>query len=313
LTTITAKIIADSISPAGIRLTTMELRYPRMIHSEVMTHRKFSRNARSSRAVPTAKLIEEVTNDPVIPLSIGKNRPGMQAGGDLSDDAAAEVREEWLRASRHTVESAQRLLELSVHKQIVNRVLEPFLHIDVLVSATEWVNFYGLRTDAAAEPHIRMLAEAMFAAHSESEPVPLKPGEWHLPYVSADEYQAIDVTDRIPLGLAHLTTNDIAIRLSVARCARISYRPFDGKADIASELDRHDKLVGASPLHASPAEHQATPDELLEMGSASFKPHPVWEYAQQHGNLTGWRQYRKMIRGENRAPFGRSLPKGVVA
>lgn len=301
MTTISAAILADSVSPDGIRLTTLHLRYPRMIHAEFMTHRVFSRNARSSRAVPVETLIREVEADPVIPLHWGANQKGMQADRECDAAVGLALRDDrphkpvigisresaWLRARDEAVRHARAFHEAGYHKQVVNRLLEPFMHIDVVVTATEWANFLALRDHHMAEPHIAILARQVKAAFAASEPRLRLPGLWHLPYVRADEFE-------LPL--------DVQIKLSVARCARISYQPFDGNASIEAEIARHDALVGAVPMHASPAEHQATPDIFSHTTFEDGKPPLcVWENSHEHGNLRGWRQYRKTLAGENLA------------
>ncbi|MGG3810935.1 FAD-dependent thymidylate synthase [Methylorubrum rhodesianum] len=287
MTTISATIIRDSISPTGIRLTTMHLRYPRFIHAELMTHRVFSRNARSSRAVPVETMLREIETDPVVPLHWGANQKGMQAdrecsatvrlGGDFEDRAGA-----WLWARDRAIDAATAFSDAGYHKQVVNRLLEPFMHIDVLVSATEWANFLALRDHHMAEPHIAMLAREVRAAFQASAPDELSPGAWHLPYVTDEEQAARDI--------------ETCIKLSVARCARISYRPFDGSGSVEAEVARHDALVGAAPMHASPAEHQATPDS-----QNGLHPPIEWNHPEEHGNFRGWRQYRKTLSGENQA------------
>ncbi|MGF3022668.1 FAD-dependent thymidylate synthase [Methylobacterium aquaticum] len=295
MTTISATLIADSVSPAGIRLTTMHLRYPRFIHSEFMTHRVFSRNARSSRAVPVETMLREIETDPVVPLHWGANQKGMQAdrecdapvlmleiNGDILSEHDREAA--WLAACSAATRAAQSFHDAGYHKQVVNRLLEPFMHIDTLVTATEYANFLGLRDHHAAEPHIAMLAREMRIAMAASEPNTLSEGEWHLPYITPAELAAHD--------------KETLIKVSVARCARISYRPFDGSGSIEAEIARHDALVGAVPMHASPAEHQAVPDVRRSNGVGGYAG---WWHPQEHGNLHGWRQYRKMLRGENLA------------
>lgn len=276
MTTISAKIIADSVSREGIRLTTMQLRYPRWIHAEFMTHRVFSRNASSSRAIPVGKLIEDVERNPAVPMHWGRNEPGMQARAVL-DPAEAEVaREEWMIALRHALTQARRFAEIGAHKQLVNRLLEPFSHINVVVTATDWQNFFALRRHDDAEPHIHMLADRMFEAMSASEPKLLLPGNWHLPY--ADDLLGRTTLDRT--------------RASVARCGRVSYLTHDGRTPtLAEDLDLYGRLAGSDPLHASPAEHQASPDWITISGE--------WRHPDLHGNLTGWMQFRKMLPGEN--------------
>ena len=299
MTTISAKIIADSISLEGIRLTTMHLRYPRFIHAELMTHRVFSRNARSSRAVPVERMIQEVIDDPVIPIHWGKNQPGMQAYeecnneviiGWASDDFAWGTREQaWLVCRDAAVVQAKAFAQAGYHKQIVNRLLEPFMHIDVLVTATDWNNFFVLRDHEAAEPHIQVLAREMKKVMEDSTPAKLEPDQWHLPYINSEDW-GYALTCNI-FGYPSVSSfEEFLLHVSVARCARISYAPFDGDASYERELERYELLVGSTPLHASPTEHQATPDEF-KLGS--------WEFPEQHGNLRGWRQYRKMLPNEN--------------
>ncbi len=284
--TITAAIIADSVSPQGIRLTTMQLRYPRFIHSEFMTHRVFSRNASSSRAIPVERLIQDVIDDPAMPVFWGSNKPGMQAGEELTGHERDVAITAWLATRDRCVEVARAMAGYGIHKQIVNRIIEPWCHINVVCTATEWSNFYALRRHPDAQPEMKALADAMWKAHDLNVPEELTPGLWHLPYVAGHDLTAVK-------------GHDTAIRLSVARCARVSYFTHEGKPpDIEADLKLYDRLVGSVPLHASPAEHQATPDGF---GSAAAQYWSVaeWDHPQQHGNFTGWRQYRKMLPNES--------------
>lgn len=299
--TITAKVICDSISPDDIRLTTLQLRYPRFIHAEFMTHRVFSRNARSSRAVPVERMIEEVLDDPATPSHWGKNKRGMQADEESDEPVSlgfgTYTRETaWRRAMFEAVGVARAFADAGYHKQIVNRLLEPFMHIDTLVTSTEWSNFFALRDEPGAQPEMQELARAMKAAMEASTPKLLQPGQWHLPYVDAQiEDDGLQSYRRAigEFGMHFLEVED-AKKLSVARCARLSIKPFDGNDTIEAELARFDRLMGAHPKHASPAEHQATPDYQLgdDWGN------PYWKHPEEHGNFRGWRQYRKMIPGE---------------
>jgi hypothetical protein len=289
MTTITAKVIEHSVSRHGIELATLQLRFPRFVLAEFNTHRVFSRNARSSRAVPVERMIQEIETDPVIPLHWGANQKGMQASQECDAEVEAwnylgcpsgpfleEVtnREAWLLARDWAVDSAKAFAKAGYHKQVVNRLLEPFMHIDVLVSSTNWSNFLALRDHPDAEPHIAILAREIRAALDGSTPWLLQPGDWHLPYISTEERNAHDL--------------DTQRKLSVARCARISYTPFDGNGSIDAELARYESLVGSAPIHASPCEHQATPDYRIP-----YAPH--WKHADQHRNFRGWRQFRAMI------------------
>ena len=195
--TIEAKVVLDSISEEGVRLTTMELTYPRFIHAEFMTHRVFSRNASSSRAIPVEKMIERVKKEPAEPVHWGKNQPGMQANEELQWDALVQTRKAWLEARDAAVKFAARMHELGAHKQIVNRVLEPFSHITVLVTATEWDNFFALRCHPDADPTMRTLAEAMREAMAASDTYNAQPGwSWHLPYITEADWRTDQVQFR---------------------------------------------------------------------------------------------------------------------
>jgi thymidylate synthase ThyX len=327
--TISAKIIADSISLEGIRLVTVQCRYPKFIHGEVMTHRVFSRNASSSRAIPVERLIKDVLDDPVIPMHWGKNQPGMQANEecnekvwsldhcDLDNSSVIEnwnglngngqyyqvSREDaWLAARNLAIDAALHFKESGYHKQIVNRLLEPFCHINTLITSTEWSNFFALRCHPDAQPEMQMLADAIFSAMADHDPTPLKSNEWHTPYISKNE----DVGD-FPIT-DHDFINDYyfsrAVRISVARCARVSYLTQEGKTpNIEDDLKLYSRLVGSKPLHASPAEHQARPDTgkfvsgVVDRQITDMTP-KCWNNWHLHGNLRGYIQYRKTLPGE---------------
>jgi hypothetical protein len=277
-----AKIIEDSVSPQRIRLTTMELRYPRFIHAEVLTHRKFARNASSSRAIPVSKLIEDALGDPAMPIHWGRNQPGMQAREELIGLPREVTIASWLRARDAAVEQARLMVAHGAHKQIVNRILEPFTHIRVVVTATDWANFFALRRHPDAQPEIKRLADLMWIAMRSSEPTPLKPGEWHLPYVESHERQVLSLSN--------------ARKVSTARCARASYRLHDGSPSaLDQDIRLYESLMEANPKHASPAEHQATPDRLI-FGLPRLPL--LWAKPRQHGPLHGWVQHRKTLAGE---------------
>lgn len=283
--TIEAEVICDAEAPCGIRLTTLRLRYPRFIHAELMTHRVFSRNARSSRAIPTARLIEEVENDPVVPIEFGRNRKGMQASDPLIEEEADAARNTWLKARDEAVYHAKMMAGL-VHKQHVNRLLEPFAHIDVLVTSTDWMNWFVLRDHEDAQPEIRELAQAMARAMGESGPVPLGDGDWHLPYIEdRDEEAVVDLfaNGTLEYPMTEATLFVALAKVSAARCRRISYKPFDGsKASAEADLARFDEMVKARPMHASPMEHQA-----MATGDPKVRS----------GNFRGWIQFRQCLAG----------------
>lgn len=241
---IKAEVVADSVSPCGARLTTMVWTYPRRIHSEIMTHRMLTKSSASSRAIPQNKMLELIEADPCLPISWGKNQRGMQQGEDVDEATAHDAVEVWLRARDSAVHYARLLQGLGLHKQIGNRLTEPFMWITVIVSATDWDNVWGLRCHPAAEPHFQDLAYKARAALESSEPRKLCGGEWHLPFVDGT-----DVVD--------LQNPDDVFKVSMARCARVSYLNHEGKRDIDSDLSLFDKLVGSDPKHAAPSEHVA--------------------------------------------------------
>lgn len=286
---ITVKVLADSLAPCGKRLTTMEWKYPRSIHSEIMTHRMLSKNSASSRAIPTEKLIQMVLDDPFIPEYIGANKSGMQAGEELSEEQKQLARSVWDTAMRNAVISARALLAMGVHKQVVNRIIEPWMWITIIVSATEWDNVWGLRCHPMAEPHFQKLAYMARDAMNASTPNPLKAGEWHLPLVDVDvdDVYALNTYD-----LAHEEPSGVIwnrVKVSVGRCARVSFLTHEGKREIEKDIELHDRLVVQEPLHASPAEHVA---------QALATP-------ERHGNFIGWKMYRKFLPNEN---IGGPLP-----
>ena len=314
------KINTFSVSPQGIPLVTAEARYWRGIHAEVKTHRSFSTNSRSSRAVPVSKMMEEIAEDPFVPKHWGKNQKGMQATEECVEKVWAFDRlsidflhremdreEAWRNARSWALECAAGFHNAGYHKQIVNRLLEPFMMIDTLITSTNWANFFALRDHKDAEPHLRDLAQMAkeeFRAWKGKAKL-LQPGEWHLPYITEDDLR------QIPMFLKQSFDDmEFARRVSAARCARISYAPFDGNASYEAELARYDQLVTNWPVHASPVEHQATPDRY-----ASQYEGGVWEYPGQHRNFRGWRQYRAMIPMEttwDTAETDRKLLEGLL-
>ena len=263
---INVKIIADSINSRGKRITTFELVYPRFIHAELMTHRVFSRNASSSRAIPVKNMIGIVRDEPAMPIHWGKNKPGMQADAQLEGNAKLMAVALWLEAAQNASDTAEAMMNLGLHKQVANRILEPFQHIHVVLTATEFDNWNALRCHPDAQPEIQALAMMMREGRESNIPSYLKDGGWHLPYV----------TDK-SLDLA------TARKVSAARCCRVSYLKHDGTtASIAEDVALCDRLAGSVPIHASPFEHQAVAD-------ASARNWDYW------GNFVGWAQNRKLI------------------
>ncbi len=276
--TTTATMIKDSISPEGIRLPTMALRYPRIIHSEFMTHRDKSRNAGSSRARPLSKVRSSIRIDPAYPASFGANQKGMQAGGELEGWRGALAKGTWDFHRQVSLLCSWLTEKAGAHKQIGNRLTEAHDHIEVVVTATNWANWDALRDHPAADPTIQLLAKAIKKCMEGSTPNLLQPGEWHLPYVM--DYEVRDQ------GIEEAKV------MSVARNARVSYHLYDGeRADYVNDLRLYNQLIG-TPVHASPFEHIATPDVKWKSKNRWAKPH-------LHGNLRGWIQLRQTIEGES--------------
>ncbi len=257
-----AEVLLDSVNPAGQRLTTFVLRFPRFVLPEFNTHRMFSRNASSSRAIPTTKLMQQLREDPVLPVEWGRNQAGMQAHQLLDGEAAQSAEAAWLAARDAALAHAEQLRATGVHKQIVNRVLEPWMWASVIVSSTTYENFFALRCHADAQPEIKRLADLMRTALQASTPVPRTAGEWHLPFVGPEDAE-------LPL--------DIRKQVSVARCARVSYLTHVGTRDIEADKLLHQRLLEAG--HWSPFEHVAVADA----GGQCFN------------NFGGWQAYRHQM------------------
>lgn len=263
---IEAKIIADSIGKNGVRFTTLQVKFHRFILPEVNTHRVFSRNYSSSRAIPTHKILEQIKNDPAMPVFWGRNQAGMQAKEELQGADRKTVISGWKIAAEEASFLAAQMSNLGVHKQIVNRIIEPFTWSNGIISATDWDNFFEQRIHPDAQPEIQALAIAMKDAMDISEPKYLEEGEWHLPYIRNNELH-LDI--------------ELLKKISAARCCRVSYNKHDGSnPSVEEDLVLFDKLAGSVPMHCSPLEHQATPD---------------YAFCNSHlyGNLRQWIQFRK--------------------
>lgn len=285
--TIEAEIVADSINAQGNRLTTFKLRYPRFIHAEFMTHRDFSRNASSSRAIPVKRMIEDLRRDPAMPTYWGSNKPGMQAGEELGHLNRQNCEVEWRQAMEICIAHAEEMMEYGLHKQIANRILEPWAHINVVVTATNYTNFFNLRCHPDAQPEIKVLADLMRKRMGESKPALLGAGQWHLPFIQPADWLDRGIAPGTPYQANPELVNALR-RISVARCARVSYLTHAGKqATEIEDLLLYDRLLTSEPLHASPAEHQATPDYKISATK--------WLNTSLHGNLKGWMQFRKML------------------
>ena len=332
---ISAEVLCHSVSEQGQEILTYVLEYPRMIHSEIMTHRLISRNAASSRAIPFAKMKEQLRG---IPVRFGKNVSGMQDSGDHKEfvklhqfmpvgtsdtyegmyeqsEYSFTPEQAWEEAKESAVTFSEAFSVAGFHKQVFNRLTEPFQMMRTIVTATEWDNFFWLRNHEAADPTLHELARCMWEAKQQSKPQLLKAGQWHLPYVDASNYN----TEVTTLGFyiaeeagPLFITLEQAIKVSAARCAAVSFRNIDYGLEKCLEV--YDRLVGDDRKHASALEHAATPIAASQSGYDGCSPvinfHGIsstWQEGISHvdrngdfwsGNLKGWLQYRKLIPGE---------------
>ena len=268
-----AKVIAHSKSPEGHEVVTFNLSYWRAIHAELMTHKAPSRNASSSRAIPVQRMLKMVWSDPARPIYWGSNRPGMQAGEELTGWRRLVARMLWRSAAVSAVAHSWGLMKVGLHKQVANRVTEPYQRINVVFTVQRACleDIFALRDHPSAQPEFRVLAQEMKAALSISIPRQLRHGEWHLPFVHPGADRGLE----LPQQLA----------ASAARCARVSYMNHDGSTpDIRKDVELHDSLKGSVPPHMSPFEHQ-------------LKCMPLYlvESKNQYANFYGFMPYRTMM------------------
>lgn len=261
-TTHSARVIADSVSEAGKRITTIEATLPRIVLAELNTHRRLSRNSASSRAVPVRKMIERVRRDPYIPDEWPANCRGMSPHSEVIMPYVERCA--WLEDVEHACRKAENRAARGLHKEIANRPLEPFMWHTVVITATEWDNFLNLRCNAATSRPLRLTALAIREALAASTPTPIPTGGWHLPFIRPEDRAECAPEDLIPI--------------STARCARVSYLTHDGRRDHSADLDLYARLLNGG--HMSPFEHpaQALADPCLPSG-----------------NFRGWHQHRKSI------------------
>ena len=303
-TSIKATVICDSISEQGVRLTTFEIEYPRIVMSEFNTMRAISKNSSSSRAIPVSKMLEHTQNINLKPIYFGSKKSGMQAGDELDGNDLINAKLFWEAALFDAVTWATELDELGVAKEVTNRLVEPFQLVKVVCTATDWENFFNLRLHPDADPNICMLAYKMYQAMQESKPYLLKVGEWHLPFVN------VGWNGKGEMCYADEDFNFVeleqAIKLSAASCASVSYRTEGMTLEKADKI--FDMLIKAEVVHSSPLEHCATPvkpkfNELGKVRVNCSEPQS-WEDGVTHmnkqgelcsGNLRGFIQYRHLL------------------
>lgn len=285
-----AKVIADSTFENGTRLTTMEIKLHRFVLAELNTHRVFSRNSASSRAIPVSKQLQRIRDNLAMPVVWPKEQKGMQGGETHDDETVERLTDLWYSAAADVCDLAQFLHEShKLHKSVTNRLLEPFMWHTVVITATAWDNFFLQRCSPLAQPEIRLAAQLAYEAMNESEPLELLEGMWHLPYITnADDLELSDI-----------------IKVSAARCARVSYLTQDGTRDTSADLALYDRLVSADPKHWSPLEHPATPwpankqDGALEIQTEEGDTISVpLDHLPKTGNLLQWRSLRTTVEAE---------------
>lgn len=286
-----AEIICDSISSDGIRLTTFEVEYPHAVHKDLMTHRMLSRNFKTYRGFPPEKIWDAILADPYVPEVWYERVKGMEDGDPITDEErTSQAYNLWAQHIFHCLLTAKSLNALGISKSQVNLPTQDLTWIRGVITATEWDNFFHLRTEInpktgrpKARPEVAKIVGMMKALYEQEEPWVLQPGEWHLPYVKDYElYGASAVMDiREPVSVNW----DFWKKISAARCGRVSFLTHDGVRDLSADETLHDSLL--NDLHMSPFEHQATP-----IGGSDM--HPANRYYWS-GNFYGWKQYRKEI------------------
>lgn len=263
---ISARVIEDSFFN-GSRLTTFVLTFPRIVLAEFNTHRALSRNSASSRAIPFKKMLQKVRENPFVPIAFQKEHSGMQGQEYFEGEELVKITQAWLDSSEEAAYQAEHISKLGVTKQLCNRILEPFLYHTVIATGTEWQNFFALRAHEAAEIHIADLAHKMLEAYNSSSARILEIGDYHLPFSGFKEGLSLDEK----------------IKVSVARCARVSYENFEGADDYEADFKLYDRLSQMG--HWSPFEHVATPSLFGKYGG-NFGPN--------------WIQHRKTFKNENK-------------
>lgn len=311
------ELVADSISEDGQRISTFVLTYWRAIHGELMTHRLFSRNAMSSRAVPVQKMISHIEEKPAMPLHWGKNQPGMQANEEHDEMVHVDLswlldgfgysldkKSAWKEAMKLAVSVADGFARAGYHKQIVNRLLEPFQMMRTVVTATEFDNWYWLRDHADAQPEIKHLVGMMLGVHNQSTPRQLHHTEWHTPFYGEGVWSC-HYTDEDDIEFdKHGVTLEDALKISASCAAQASFRKADETIDKARNI--YQRLVDSAPVHASPFEHQAKPIEFdsFDLGVDNEPllydmPEGVTHMDRKgfmwSGNFKGWVQNRQLI------------------
>jgi hypothetical protein len=294
-----AKLLAHSVNAVtGQEIISFELFMWKPVVGELARHRMLSLSVGSSRAVPLAAMRQNIHNQPFLPEAWGANRGGMQSTEVLDEQAGLLCEKTWKQAMEAALQAHMLLETYGLHKQYANRLIEPFMYVPVLVTATDTANLYRLRCHKDAQPEIRENIEAARELHHTSEPEVLQPGQWHTVYLSPEEKAELRKAEEYLSMRERLV---FLLRCSAARAARVSYFWHDGSpCDVVKEQGIAKKLMGSQPFHASPFEHQAVATELQNYfyNPAEGKPLKSWEVlrAKQQGNFRGgWLQHRGLV------------------
>jgi Thymidylate synthase complementing protein len=294
-----AKVIADSCNENGDRLITIEGSLPRIVLADFSKHRVFSFSGQSTRAVPVKKMVDLMNSNPFVPEVFGTNQAGMTAGYALEGDEAEAARRIWGFAKGAAGDFATQLANLNVHKQLTGRLLEPFSHMKIVLTSTEWSNFFRLRRHKDAQPELQIFANKIYEAIENSKPQVLSVNEWHLPYIEKKIVVTEDENGESILSTVYIADNqmvdlDTAKKYSAAKCATTSYRTETLTVEKAMNI--FEQLVVSDPQHSVPTEHVARPLELnCGPFADSLTTHVDRWGGQWSGNFRSFGQYRKEI------------------
>ena len=306
-----AEIVAHSVAEnSGKEIVTVKVKYGLIVHSEFLRHRQLSRGVKSNRAIPCATIRKEVLSNPYIPLVFGKNKRGMQSSEPMCFEGVGRA---LFKAARYPAVFFHYVLDkMGLHKQVCNRLLNPWQWVEETITATEWQNLYALRIHDAAQADVREVVECIKEVIDKNREFgvvqKLKPGEWHVPYVSTRRYKKDGELEYFDNDWTKLSVED-ALVCSAARCARSSYNKHDGTSTtLSTDAPLFETLLKDSPKHASPVEHQATPMQVPYNEHWHTDGSVGWIEGVTHvdkmgnywsGNFCGWVQYRQLIPNES--------------
>jgi thymidylate synthase ThyX len=312
-------ILTSKNRETGVSLYTFVLTYPRVILAEVNTHRMLSRNTASSRAIPAKKQRSRVLAVPFVPVTIGKNQKGMQAGEELTGWRRAVAINTWKLARYPMVLASWILEKVGAHKQVVNRLVETWTWTEQVVTCTDLKNVFKLRNHSDAEPHFQLLAEQMQRQVEYVETLfdvvnfdsrnpdgsacaldcvnptmgvlrvqMLRPGEWHMPFVDERDVKGLQAELDAKQIAAYGTLNDGHFKLGAIKWD-------DLKQISVARCARVSYYLPESGARSSFERDLELCSRLSDSGHWSpfehvATPVPEKDYI---GNFFSWKQYRK--------------------